>query len=423
MKKNYNTFKKTFFRDSYVSDDTFQKLIEGSENEEVNNIARILQDKNNKLIFDVGEKYSLINILIDKINNEIKDKESEVESINIEEIKKMIPNFSFESTSVEEIALKKEELLRKIKNHEEVIKELEENQIPSKVASIEKNEQTLKNYLSERKVIMDQVSEDKMRSITGCKRFRHSYQVRTLKFIFDNILNLKCEIRIKEELAKNNLEKSDGNFDREWNEKDDDSSSKVYREAMNDIVMHEYNLNCYNAWKFKNILVNLEELNINLENSKEYENTITHLRKLIQLGASQINLENPSSKDESQYYDIFKPFLNLLEILAFITLGTKKVNKTREQLEELKGKRNHSENYKNECKGKIELLDELIKRMGGSSSSSIEKKTNTQIQLTSNDSDKLSFDTLIQMVNQLQSHYKELIKTIGKGLVSVKEIV
>jgi len=192
---------------------------------------------------------------------------------------------------------------------------------------------------------------------------------------------------------------------------------------MNDIVMQEYNLNCYNAWKFKNILVNLEELNINLENSKEYENTINHLRKLIQLGATQINIENPGSKDESQYYDIFKPFLNLLEILAFITLGTKKVNKTREQLEELKSKRNHSENYKNECKGKIELLDELIKRMGGSSSSSIEKKTNTQIQLTSNDSDKLSFDTLIQMVNQLQSHYKELIKTIGKGLVSVKEIV
>lgn len=151
-------------------------------------------------------------------------------------------------------------------------------------------------------------------------------------------MNLKIEDRIKEALKNKDqvIETKEGvNMDRDFDMHDSNPEGVSYRDEMMKITFEEYKMHCYNAWRFKNILVNLEELNINLAKKHEYDNIIKHLRGLITLGAIQVKIETAGSRDRDEYYKIFKPFLNLLEMLAFITLGSKKISVSKDQLEEV----------------------------------------------------------------------------------------
>ena len=129
--------------------------------------------------------------------------------------------------------------------------------------SIPEDDDYIKKWTAEKKVNMDLVDEKALIQFTYRKGFKHIYQMKLMKMIFESIFLEKIEeqsVKKYEELMKNSKESSQQFQIR----------NKV--EVYSSVTFEIFKKKCFDAYKFKNQILCYEDWVIDENNSYFYDN-------------------------------------------------------------------------------------------------------------------------------------------------------
>jgi hypothetical protein len=152
--------------------------------------------------------------------------------------------------SVSEITTKILELNRMIDACNKSIKEQTESIKTLKDVSIIEDEDYVKKYMAEKKACLDRCDEYAMRKVCNSHGFKHLYQAKLMKLILESIYLVDIERDIKKEKELDGNRGSTGT---------DIHANKTEMELLKKFAFHHFQINCYDAWKFKNLFLAKED--------------------------------------------------------------------------------------------------------------------------------------------------------------------
>jgi hypothetical protein len=259
--------------------------------------------------------------------------------------------------STSEIALRISELNNRIEANNKIIKDQNEAFKTLKEVSIVEDEEYVKKYLAEKKSCLDRVDEYIMRDICNQHGFKHLYQAKIIKLILESIYLIDTEREITKELE--DLE----NFDKVQKK----SNTKEYInkrkfDVLKKTVFHHYKVNCYDAWRFKNIFLAKEDFvtanyTYFLDNNplpaaekrdgKEVVNKAKEYRdekydnlkekKIITIDDAHevikdIRRESVKFEGDKDYEEVFAPLIDALQVMLFLKIVKTRLDNHRDEL-------------------------------------------------------------------------------------------
>lgn len=205
----------------------------------------------------------------------------------------------------------------------------------------------INKFLVEKRLYLDKVDEQKMRDLTFAKKLPRTYQTQVMKIVFESILLEKIEEKIEEKLLSSEIDKESNEYE------------KLKESYVTSITFDNYKKICYNSWRFKNQILAAEEFVIH-EFQKEGKEVMTLEKFAITM--------NGLKKEAEKYKDeiaekIFWPLINSILVVIYSTIARKRKTTYEENIEKSNKKIEGFEAEKNDNKGKINLLEEMKRKI------------------------------------------------------------
>lgn len=205
----------------------------------------------------------------------------------------------------------------------------------------------INKFLVEKRLYLDKVDEQKMRDLTFAKKLPRTYQTQVMKIVFESILLEKIEEKIEEKLLSSEIDKESNEYE------------KLKESYVTSITFDNYKKICYNSWRFKNQILAAEEFVVH-EFQKEGKEVMTLEKFAITM--------NGLKKEAEKYKDeiaekIFWPLINSILVVIYSTIAKKRKTTYEENIEKSNKKIEGFEAEKNDNKGKINLLEEMKRKI------------------------------------------------------------
>jgi hypothetical protein len=260
--------------------------------------------------------------------------------------------------SVSEINVKIAELNNTITSYNKIIKDQTESIKTLKEVSISEDEDYVKKYLAEKKACLDRVDEYAMRKACNSSSFKHLYQAKLMKLILESIFLVDVGREIKKELDQDGTSKNAMGTD--------SYANRLNMELLKKHTFLEFKVNCFDAWKFKNIFLAKDDfitakhiyyMDNNplpppekkdgkevINQSKEYRvekydkliskviNTIDDAHEAIK----DLRKEAAKFDDEKEYENVFGPLLDALQVMLFLKIVKTRLDCHKEDLAKVK---------------------------------------------------------------------------------------
>ena len=205
----------------------------------------------------------------------------------------------------------------------------------------------INKFLVEKRLYLDKVSEEKMRELTFQKKLPRTYQTQVMKIVFESILLEKIQEKIDEKLSSSEIDKESNEYE------------KLRESYVSSITYEYYKKLCYNSWRFKNQILAAEEFVIH-EFQKDGKEGMTLEKFAITMNG--LKKEAEKYKDENAE-KIFWPLINSILVVIYSTIAKKRKANYEESIEKSNKKIEGFEAEKNDNKGKINLLEEMKKKI------------------------------------------------------------
>jgi hypothetical protein len=205
----------------------------------------------------------------------------------------------------------------------------------------------INKFLVEKRLYLDKVDEQKMRDLTFAKKLPRTYQTQVMKIVFESILLEKIQEKIDEKLSSGEIDKESNEYEKQ-------------KEAFEiSITYDNYKKFCYNSWRFKNQILAAEEFVIH-EFQKDGKEVMTLEKFAITMNG--LKKEAEKYKDENAE-KIFWPLINSILVVIYSTIARKRKATYEENIEKSNKKIEGFEAEKNDNKGKINLLEEMKRKI------------------------------------------------------------
>jgi hypothetical protein len=298
---------------------------------------------------------------------------------------------------VSEISKKCAEFEAQIKAHNAKIEE-QNKAIESLVStSIPEDDDFIKKWTAEKKVAMDYLDEQSLIDFTYKKGFKHDYQMKLMKMIFQSAFleNIE-EMGAEEENKVRGME----------NTADISNVNKKLFKIYHDITFQIFKKRCFDAYKFKNQLLNYDDWVIDerfvyfMDTNPPEKDKDGRIIKPIPLNKRTANYSNELSilklntlenatnairdlKNEAMKYEgdndlekIFMPLIDVVQNMIFLRICKTRMEQHNNKLAELRKFVIFKNKQITEFNGKIELLKELKKKMIADGVEYVEEKRN-----------------------------------------------
>ena len=223
-----------------------------------------------------------------------------------------------------------------------------------KLSIIPEHEEYIKKWKAEKKLNMDNINESMLSKYTHRKGFKHEYQMKLMKMIFESVFLEKIE----EEFSKREESSKKPNADIVH-------INKTIFDIYSEIVFEIFKKNCFIAYKFKNILLHYDDWVIdekftyiydtnpapkNNDNKiirpilNEYKQTlydknlnITNLRNLDLASKAITDLKNEAMKfeGENNFDKVYMPLIDVVQDMIFIKICKIRLDNYRSKLSEV----------------------------------------------------------------------------------------
>lgn len=230
-------------------------------------------------------------------------------------------------------------------NDEKIVKE--KKVILETIDKLREVNDYINKFLVEKRLYLDKVDEQKMRDLTFAKKLPRTYQTQVMKIVFESILLEKIEEKIEEKLLSSEIDKESNEYE------------KLKESYVTSITFDNYKKICYNSWRFKNQILAAEEFVIH-EFQKEGKEVMTLEKFAITMNG--LKKEAEKYKDENAE-KIFWPLINSILVVIYSTIARKRKATYEENIEKSNRKIEGFEAEKNDNKGKINLLEEMKKKI------------------------------------------------------------
>jgi hypothetical protein len=238
-----------------------------------------------------------------------------------------------------------------------------------------------------------------------------------MKMIFESILLEKVQEKI-------NLEKANIKTDEKAPE-----YKKEYDKIVARITFDYYKRLCFNAWKFKNLVLACEEYVIH-----EFQRENGELPTLDKIAEKYLNLkkEAEATKDELTG-KIFWPLINCVLVIIYTTIANKRLQTYGENIAKSNKNIVSLEAEKNDNHGKIVMLEEIKARIIRATSSIITspvknkdkaaegKEENIDMEHYKDESQRI-IEELKKIKNDQETEFYVYLKNIAKSLLHQKNL-
>jgi hypothetical protein len=285
---------------------------------------------------------------------------------------------------VSEITRKCSELESQIKALSNKIEEQNKDIESLFSTSIPEDDDFIKKWTAEKKVAMDYLDEESLIKFTYRKGFKYDYQMKLMKMIFQSAFleNIE-EMGAEEENKVRSME----------NTADISNVNKKLFKIYNDITFNIFKKRCFDAYKFKNQLLNYDDWVVDerfvyfVDTNPPIKDKDGRIIKPIPLSKRQTIYSNELNiiklntldyatnairdlKNEAMKYEgdqelekIFMPLIDVVQNMIFIRICRTRLEQHKNKLAELRKNVLDKNKQITEYNGKIELLKELKKKM------------------------------------------------------------
>jgi hypothetical protein len=264
-----------------------------------------------------------------------------------------------------------------------------------------------------------------------------------MKMIFESILLDKVQEQISIEKEKIRIDKNDEGYIKEYEIIVASVTFEWYKVSIFFLLINFFiKKNCFNAWRFKNLVLCSDEYIIH-----EYQRENEVLPTLEKIAMLLLKLKDDAEKIKDKDAEkIYWPLINAVLVTVYSSIARRKLDTYNDNNDALKATVEKLEAQKNECKGKITVLNEVR----GKISQSIDKEntflqkvtkdiksavnggkegqtqvSNEEFEKTKNqivDDSYAIIDSLKEMDSKQEDNLVNFLKALGKTLVGKKTL-
>jgi hypothetical protein len=236
------------------------------------------------------------------------------------------------SSAYPEIDGKLTELKMSINRNQEA-NEKAQNIIDTFQKKIPADEEFLKRFVAEKRVWLDQCDSEKLRDQTYNNGFKYLYEAKVMKMIFEGIFLDKIQEMI-DERAEEKLK----NFG------EGEARQKIIDTITMEVTFEFFKKKCFDAWRFKNILLAADEyvildyvkklyVEIQDPNPLKCEEQILGKIMTILDDLKKDAEEIDKNKKSSVLAKVYWPLMNTLMTIIFLSIGNKRVKIHKEKID------------------------------------------------------------------------------------------
>jgi len=236
-----------------------------------------------------------------------------------------------------------------------------------------------------------------------------------MKMIFESILLEKVQEKINHEKTNIKVDENAPEY------------KKEYDKIVSRITFDFFKKLCFNAWKFKNLVLACEEYVIH-----EFQRENGELPTLDKIAEKYLNLkkEAEASKDELTG-KIYWPLINCVLVIIYTTIAKKRLETYAENIAKSNKTIVSLEAEKNDNHGKIVMLEEIktrIVRVTSSLTSPIKKDKAVEVHEENIDMDHYKdesqriIEELKKIKNDQETEFYVYLKNIAKSLLHQKNM-
>jgi len=264
-----------------------------------------------------------------------------------------------------------------------------------------------------------------MKDITYGTGFKHMYQAKLMKLLFESIL----------------LEKVQEEFSNQRSKITFDANHPKYKPELDRILMSVtfefYKKLCFNSWSFKNHMLASEEFVIH-----DYQKEDGVLPSMEKVAESLIKLKQEAeSKRDEEAEAIFWPLINAVLVIVYTSMARRRLDAYNERIENCNKNIKKLTTDKNECTGKISVLNEVKGKVSKTLGENVSVDDNANIRNINNagsisaivnknkliercqkivDQSNEVVEELKRVDYEIEDKFQAFLKNVGNSLISSK---
>jgi len=240
--------------------------------------------------------------------------------------------------------------------------------------------------------------EDVIIELTYKDKLNFDFQYDLMQIILQEIKGIRFDEKVKQTVDANCKHLSP------------DLQHAEFERLRKDMIMEHFKTTCFDAWKFKNMVLALDGLNafnrIDLDNLKENIDKITSTAE--------------SHPDDKYYQPFFEKLGRVLRVLLTMSIGKMKIENSKSKLKEIQAEKENSNLMAAECYAKLELLQDLKRKLQEETKTpemSISNKNSNNDEESIHQDFKDFVKDLKGLKNSLHMGYNTFLKEVGQNLI------